>query len=392
VTCSRHAGFALVEIVAATAILLTLTGAIFLVVAPTDAGWAREPAVTDVHDRLRAAIEALRQPLLEAGGSPRTPLGGLPLGLIVPGVLPYRIGLRQADPPGTFHPDVVTMVSSLPGAAAPTIRGDFDGTAALLAVDAVPGCPVGDPACGLEPGMTVLLLDTSGQADLYGVVTVSADLVGLVARGAATRRRYLSGARLVPLDVSTYYVRPPAGADGPQLAKYDGNESDLPVVDHVVALSVEYFADPQPPRLRAQAGPGGETMTYGPAPPPRGEDDERDSWGAGENCVIQDTGSGRVARLPELGDARSHLWPLSAQSLADGPWCPDSAAAFRFDADLLRIRKVRVTVRVEAWSSTMRGRDARLFARPGTSSAPGRWVPDERVTFDVVPRAPGGSR
>ena len=33
---------------------------------------------------------------------------------------------------------------------------------------------------------------------------------------------------------------------------------------------------------------------------------------------------------------------LTAGQLTDGPWCPNATSTNRFDADLLRIRKVRV--------------------------------------------------
>jgi hypothetical protein len=306
--------------------------------------------------------------------------------------MPYRVGLRRADPPGAFRQDLITIVSSSPGASATTIAADFQGSVGSVAVNTPPGCPLGHPSCGLEAGMGVLLLDASGQADVYGVSAAAGNLVTLAARGPATGRRYASGARLIPIDVSTYYIRPPAGGDGPQLARYDGNESDLPVVDHFVELAIEYYADPQPPRLRAQPGALGEAMTYGPAPPPVGEDDERDSWGAGENCVISAAGGNRAPRLAVLGAAASPLQHLAPTSLTDGPWCPDAAALNRFDADLLRVRRVRVTIRLEAWLEAMRGRDPRLFSRPGNSPGGGRLVPDERIAFDVVLRAPGGSR
>jgi hypothetical protein len=286
----------------------------------------------------------------------------------------------------------VTIVSSLPGAAATTIQSDFQGSAGSVAVGLPSGCPLGHPACGIDPAMTVLLLDASGQADLYGVSAVDGAVVTLQGRGPVTARRFASGAQLIPVDIATYYLRPPSGTDGPQFARYDGVDSDLPVADHFVELLFDYYGDPQPPRLRAQPGPLGDTMTYGPTPPPLGEDDERDSWGAGENCVIAVTGTARGPRLAELGDAQSPLQLLPPESLADGPWCPDAAAAARFDADLLRVRRVRITLRAEAWADTLRGRDGRLFLRPGTASASGRWVPDERAIFDIVLRAPGGTR
>jgi hypothetical protein len=363
-----------------------------MVTLPVGAGFAREPAANDVQERLGAAVGALQQPLREAGSGPGIAPGGLPLGLVVPSVLPYRIGLRRADPAGTFRRDLVTIVSASPGRAAAVIEAGFEGTAGSVTLATPPGCPLGHPSCGIEAGMTVLLIDESGQADFYLVSAAVGNLVSLAGLGPVTGRLYRSGARLVPVEIATYYLRPSAGVEGPQLARYDGADSDLPAIDHFVDLSVEYFGDTQPPRLRAWPGPAGETMTYGPSPPLPGVDDERDSWGAGENCVIAVSDGTQIPRLPELGDARAPLAPLSAQSLADGPWCPDASAAARFDADLLRVRKVRIGLRAEAWSDSMRGRDPVRFLRPGTASGATRSVPDERTTFEVLLRAPGGMR
>ena len=80
------------------------------------------------------------------------------------------------------------------------------------------------------------------------------------------------------------------------------------------------------------------------------------SYPSGENCAFRiDEASGLpVARLPALADGAA-LTPLTAAMLSDGPWCPDEANAKRWDADLLRIRKVGVTIRVEAAASALRG-------------------------------------
>jgi hypothetical protein len=77
--------------------------------------------------------------------------------------------------------------------------------------------------------------------------------------------------------------------------------------------------------------------------------------------------------------------PLGAAILTDGPWCPDSLAPNRFDADLLRIRRIRVTLRAQVLSVSLRGSGA-LFADPGTSQGGGRMVPDAHVVIDVAPR------
>jgi hypothetical protein len=72
--------------------------------------------------------------------------------------------------------------------------------------------------------------------------------------------------------------------------------------------------------------------------------------------------------------------------LRDGPWCPDSAAVRRFDADLFRVRLVRVRVRVEAATASMRGRSGSLFRRGGTSAPLVSALPDMEGVIDVAPR------
>ena len=77
---------------------------------------------------------------------------------------------------------------------------------------------------------------------------------------------------------------------------------------------------------------------------------------------------------------------ITQQDLTDGPWCADAAKPNRFDADLLRIRRVRVTVRVQAALASMRGPLGTLFMKGGTAKAGERFIPDQEVTFDVTPR------
>jgi hypothetical protein len=72
--------------------------------------------------------------------------------------------------------------------------------------------------------------------------------------------------------------------------------------------------------------------------------------------------------------------------LTDGPWCPDDAQAARFDADLLRIRRVRLRLRVQVAVAAMRGPAGLLFAHGGTSASPEFFAPDQQVVLDVVPR------
>ena len=54
-----------------------------------------------------------------------------------------------------------------------------------------------------------------------------------------------------------------------------------------------------------------------------------------------------------------------------GPGVPTAASPNRYDADLLRVRAIRVTLRVQAGNPQLRGAlgagEDVLFARPGTS-------------------------
>ena len=104
----------------------------------------------------------------------------------------------------------------------------------------------------------------------------------------------------------TYYLENDAATGTAQLMRYDGRESDLPLADHVVGLEFTYF----------------------------GAD------GA----------------------------PLAPATFQDGPWFPDESDRHRFDIDLLNIRRVRVTLRVQPVAHLR------------------RVLPDRAITFDVSPR------
>ena len=93
-----------------------------------------------------------------------------------------------------------------------------------------------------------------------------------------------------------------------------------------------------------------------------------------------------MPRLATLGTGNSALVPLTADQLTNGPWCPDASNLNRWDADLLRIRKVGVTLRVEAAANALRGPAGVLFTRGGTSRTGNTWVPDQEIRFQVSPR------
>ena len=108
-------------------------------------------------------------------------------------------------------------------------------------------------------------------------------------------------------ETRTYYLK----ADTFELMQYDGGVSDLPMIEHVVSLAFEYFGADDSGRGLARIDPG---------------------------------------------------------MLVDGPWTED-AAHRRVDADVQRIRSVRVFMRLESTAPSLR-----------------RLVPDEEITFDIALR------
>ena len=201
------------------------------------------------------------------------------------------------------------------------------------------------------------------------VVTTFTDPAAALASGAVT-----------PSESRTYHLK--QDAEGVwQLMQYDGLASDQPAVEDVIALKFEYFGSGGPPTASLTER-GDVRATYGAAPPLPAVDDPGDTWGAGENCTIANAGGQYVPRLPSLG---AGVVPIGQALLEDGPWCPDAAHAFRFDADLLRIRRVRVHVRLQA-ARPFRGVPGAWFVNGGAAGDPWRYVPDERITLDVMPR------
>jgi hypothetical protein len=178
-------------------------------------------------------------------------------------------------------------------------------------VAAGPGCPLNgsarDPACGFTAGAGVLVFDATGAHDHFTVTHVVGNLLALQHSGSGLARTYPAGSSVVQVTRITYYVK----SSTAQLMRYNGVASDVPAVDDVAGLEFGYFGSDA-------------------------------------------TGNGPLASL-------------SAQELTDGPWRPDAADAGRYDADLMRIRRIAVRVRL----------------RPA-AHVPN--VPPLEVSFDVSPR------
>ncbi|MBI4888902.1 MAG: hypothetical protein HY824_17515 [Acidobacteria bacterium] len=236
---NRSGGFTTIELLMAAAITLTVTAALVDLARRAEGSVQAQPEHADMHQRLRAAVDALTRDLAMAGAGLQDST--------VPPVVPYRVG---------------------------GLSSDIDGGV------------------------------------LYRPDTVS---VSYVPWGASA------------IESHTYYLKTDATTKVSSLMHYDGEVTDLAVVDNVVQLEFEYD----------------------------GEDGG----------------------------------PIDPAALHDGPWLPDDpAAVVTFDADLLRIRRVRVVIGVEAALPSMRGRSPVFFVRGGASTSMERYLPDERLRVDVALR------
>ena len=219
----------------------------------------------------------------------------------------------------------------------------------------MPNCPKGQQLCGFTEGMTVLIFDEMGHFDFFTITQVQDDAGHLQHRQQDDLSfAYQPGAIITEADSHTYYF----DAVNRQLRHYDGYLTDVAVVDNVVGVLFEYFGDPEPP--------------LAPKPP----------LGTA-NCLYD--ASGNLLRGHDHPDDAGRLARAAAADiLNDGPWC--GAGSNRFDADLLRVRKVRITLRVQAGSDMMRGTSGD-FAVAGTHAECG--APDARtigVRFEISPR------
>lgn len=239
-------------------------------------------------------------------------------------VLPYRAS-RGADPPGTFRADAVTVVSSSEATA--TLANPLAAESGQARVNIGLGCPLIDSVCGLSRASTVLAADDTKSLDPFHVDDVQDTVLVLRHTMPDSPKIYAPGSRLVEAVVRSYFLKVDTSTDSVQLVRDDGNgAAAVPVVDHVVGLLLEYFS----------------------------------------------------------GAANTE--PLDASALTDGPWLPDSLAPNRFDADLLRVRSIAVTLRVESALAALRGPAGPLFSRAGTSRRGSRFLPDFQMRVRVSPR------
>ena len=413
-TCQR--GFTLVEALVATSIMVVVTAAVFDLVSPAGGLFQAQPEMSDMQQRLRVGIAQLKHDLMNAGAGSYSGLNDTTnyqtarsLSNYFAPVLPYvQSSDANDDGQGRFFSSRITIIYVPTTAAQTSLKSDMAMETSEIQVTQESGCPfkpntqqAADPLCGFRAagvdgsgGTKAVIYDGTGAFDEFVVTAVdenggSLDFQHL--QQGPFSQKYKVPSRIAEVSSHSYFLKP----DARQLMQDDGLGTASPVIDNVVALNFEYYGDPLPPAFVAPNTPNLST-TYGPAPPGLDAPGPIGPWPPGENCAwaIQrgDTGAAYVPRLATIGNGSTALVLLTPAILTDGPSCPDAVNANRYDADLLRVRTIRVTIRLQTGNGALRGSGSlaagpdALFANPGTAASVAKSVPDRTIQFDVSPR------
>ena len=347
-------GFTLVEVLVACAILASAFMVLLRVIADGQRIARAQSEAADLRQRVRVAADMLQRDLLMAGAGTMHGATAGPLSNLIPAVLPMRTGARRADPELSFFDDRITILYVDAGAGAAALALDMVTPDVDVPLDPTAlGCP-SSGLCGFEPGTRALIVRTENVGDGYGTFSVSGLSAGLThgPPDLPLSQAYpRADTQVLPIHQRVYYLDAPTH----RLMMYDGYQTDVALAENIVALKFEYFADPWPASVPR---------------PPAGLD----------NCVY----AAGVPPVPLLTDyGATTPAPVGAAQLTDGPSC--GLAPHRFDGDLLRIRRIRVTIRAQASDRLVRasGPD---YANAGLSPGGIGAVPDLEVTFDVTPR------
>ncbi len=353
---NREQGYSLVEMLVSMLIMMVVTGAIFQLVNPSQSASQVQPEVQDMQQRMRVGTDTLFKDLVMAGAGPyQGPVTGSLMGFFAP-IIPRRTGRVNPDSTTAAFDDRLTVAYVPNTYSQTTIRNNMPTPSAELKVTDQPNCPPdANQLCGFKEGEAVIIFDSSGHFDTFTITQTQPDAAHLQHRGQEFTYEYQAGAPITQIKSHTYYY----DATNRQLRDYDGDSSDYPVVDNVVGLKFEYFGDPNPPTS--------------PKPP-----------SGIANCLYDAAGNYNASGMSTLTTGGGSLSPLPISMFSDGPWC--GGGSNLFDADLYRVRKVKVMLRIQTPIAALRGRDTTLFANPGTSVTGQKFIPDLVSAFEVSPR------
>jgi len=188
----RNAGFTLVEMLIAMAVMLIILGGVFQAFNPAQGSFQTQPEVADMQQRLRVGTDRLYNGLIVAGAGIYSGAAVGTLGQFFAPVLPYLVGPLNNDPasgiffhtdvPGANYSTAITVFHVPTTASQCTIRDKMPRPSSEVKVNAEPGCPADDPLCGFEKGMRVLIFDDTGSFDFFTITEVQSDSLHLQPR------------------------------------------------------------------------------------------------------------------------------------------------------------------------------------------------------------------
>jgi prepilin-type N-terminal cleavage/methylation domain-containing protein len=205
-----HEGFTLVELLVAMTIVLLMAGVIVHAATGARAAFERLPAVIDMQQRGRAAVDVLSQALRPAG----------------------QVIAQLPEDDGTYSQ--LTVVAPIASPAQGVLAVDQSTPAGSMTLAASP-CPNVKDVCGFVNGATAMVNDNSGHFDVFIVASANAALRRL-SPDHALSRAYPAGAMLIEVEQNTFGLD--EQEDGTYaLTRVTAAGAVQPVVDGIRSLS-----------------------------------------------------------------------------------------------------------------------------------------------------------
>lgn len=225
-------GFSTIELLVVFAICSLITGAIAAIVPPARAAFDQTPAVIDIQQRGRIAIDTIAQALRSAGSDvgAATALG--PFANVVPAAL-----VAEPDESGRRF-SRLTSITPKPHAAQGMLLIDQAGGGGPLTL-AVTSCPSVNDVCGFRAGTTAAIADGTGRFDLFAVASTHPGARRIMPSAPFTQP-YAAGSIVVEVDAHTFRLE--TQPDGSRtLVRETGGGAVQPIVDGVSELSFAPF-------------------------------------------------------------------------------------------------------------------------------------------------------
>ena len=205
------AGFSLLEVIVATALMLAVTSTVFALLNPAEGAFLVAPEVADMQQRLRVATDTLYRSLMMAGAGPYHDRQAEGLLAFFAPVMPFRRGAVGDASAGSFTTDTITVLYVPATAAQTTTSIPVAAAHAALRVNDDNGCPrepagMAKPVCGFQPGMSLLIVDEAGRYDVFTVTAVEGDTAQLIVHkpAASATTIYPAGSKVVEVVDRTY--------------------------------------------------------------------------------------------------------------------------------------------------------------------------------------------